>query len=90
MGGNAEYIARSDALDALAYFEEYSPTGKCARDIIRNLPAADVAERKKSRWIVEAGRRNHWHCRECGYVIGVMKMDANFCPSCGAYMTEAE
>ena len=38
------------------------------------------------RWVKEKGRRNHWHCSKCKYVIGVMKMDAKYCPQCGAKM----
>ena len=37
---NGDLIWRNDAIDALAYFDEKSPTGKTAQDIIVGLPSA--------------------------------------------------
>lgn len=39
-----------------------------------------------ARWIKEKDRRFRWHCSRCGYVIGPMKRDANYCLKCGAKM----
>lgn len=50
-----------------------------------DVPKTFYVERR-GRWVKEKNRRNHWHCSKCKYVIGVMKMDANYCPYCGARM----
>lgn len=47
-------------------------------------------EKKHGEWVEEPDRRFHWHCSECGYVIGVVKMDCNYCPKCGARMDGEE
>lgn len=39
-------------------------------------------------WVPEPDRRNHWHCSKCGYVIGILKVDAKYCLNCGAKMDE--
>lgn len=59
-------------------------------DVISLVPASDDAPARKGQWIPEPDRRYRWHCSECGYVIGVMKMDADFCLKCGADMREEE
>lgn len=44
---NDDTISRLDAIDALAYFEEKSPTGRTAQDVVKALPSAqaDMAEK---------------------------------------------
>ena len=37
-------------------------------------------------WVEETDRYHRWHCSHCGYVIGILKMDSNYCPRCGAIM----
>lgn len=56
--------------------------------LIERQPAADVSPVRKGQWIPEPDRYYHWHCSECGYVIGVIKMDADYCLKCGADMRE--
>lgn len=56
----------------------------------RDCPLPDAVPARRGRWIPEADRYNHWHCSECGYVIGVMKMDSLFCLKCGADMEGRE
>ena len=84
----AKYID-ADALKAVLVFSKN--TGDMLASDMRKIlqeidlcPAADVEPVRHGRWIVEEDRYNHWHCSECGYVIGVMKMDALYCPRCGA------
>ena len=50
-------------------------------------------EPKRTHWVHEPDRTNHWHCSGCGYVTGLAGLMCNFCPSCGAKVqkkTEAE
>lgn len=37
-------------------------------------------------WIEEADRDRHWHCSECGYVVGLAGKTFKYCPECGARM----
>ena len=55
-------------------------------EMVERLPAANVKPVVRGEWIPETDRHYHWHCSECGYVIGTMRMDANFCLKCGADM----
>ena len=57
----------------------------CDRHIkeIRNLPAADVVERKKGKWI-HFSRSDE--CSVCGYDTGKYEAPTWFCPKCGADM----
>lgn len=54
--------------------------------ILEEYGTADIAPVRHGKWVEELDRRFHWHCSECGYVIGVVKMDCNYCPNCGAKM----
>ena len=84
-----DYIKRSDALEVtFTLDDEIDIDG--ARRFINAIPAADVAPVKHGRWVEETDRYNHWHCSECGYVIGVMKMDSRYCLKCGAKMQKEE
>ena len=56
-------IYRNDAVDALAYFDERSPTGKTAQDIIIGLPSAQpepcedaVSREAVSSWLKQYGQ----------------------------------
>lgn len=55
--------------------------------LAEGVPAAAVRPVVRGEWIPETDRHYHWHCSECGYVIGAMRMDADFCLKCGADMT---
>lgn len=55
-------------------------------DDIRNMPTIEAELVRHGKWVEELDRQFHWHCSECGYVIGVVKMDCNYCPNCGAKM----
>ena len=92
-----DFISRAEAV-ALAM--EYCPDddGVCSKaghdlrellDDLESAPPADVRPVVRGEWVEEKGRLYRWHCSECGYVIGVARMDANFCPNCGADMREA-
>lgn len=54
------------------------------KEWLEDLPTADVRENVHGEWIEEKDRYNHWHCSHCGYVIGLLKMDAKYCPHCGS------
>lgn len=30
----------------------------------------------------------HWECSQCGYVVGEIKQDCNYCPRCGSHMSD--
>ncbi len=69
---------------------------KVARDIatiIENEKDMRVILQNADRtatWVPEPDRRNHWHCSKCGYVIGILKVDAKYCLNCGCKMREGE
>ena len=56
------------------------------KEWLEDLPIADVRENVHGEWIEETDRHLHWHCSHCGYVIGVLKMDSDYCPHCGSQM----
>lgn len=80
-----EYISREAALKAL-----FAP-GMCYApmqlQIIKNLPAADVAEVVHRRWIWNEEGEIDWEqfyrCSNCG---NKEYWESNFCPNCGAKM----
>lgn len=41
-------------------------------------------------WVKEIDRHYHWHCSCCKHVVGVQRMECNFCPNCGAKMDGPE
>ena len=83
----AEYIKREDALGCVLWVFD--------RQRIKELPAADVAEVKRGKWI-EVQKENIWNdivpvleCSACGkYTVGTrgIMTKSNYCPNCGAKM----
>lgn len=53
---------------------------------IREIPAADVLERKKGEW-TDIGGIIRWGCPLCHHAY---EHRYNFCPNCGADMREGE
>ena len=78
-----DYIRREDALKAL-----YNDYAYSAMDVIKRLPAADVAEVVHGKWASEAkGGVYGPVCSVCGYYIpGISFWNAPYCPKCGARM----
>lgn len=83
-----EYIERVTALNALIRALGYC---QCANDVITRIPAADVAEVRHGRWILERepdGTPYCFHCSVCDndfHHIGIMTA-TDYCPNCGARM----
>lgn len=84
-----DYISRETALKAL-----FAP-GMCYApiqlQIVKDLPAADVAEVGHARW---ERVRSNWYCTGCnkGYRItkgAPMASGFSYCPNCGAKMDGA-
>ena len=96
----ADYISREEALMAVtrAKLPDTTPKGvpiangkRSVTDCIRRIkeiPSADVVERKEGKWI-DGGRDGpyrHVICSECGYDFG--NFHWGYCPNCGARMEE--
>lgn len=95
-----EYIEREELLYE---FREIMPdigVNELADELYNvalNLPAADVAEVKRGKWI-EVQKENIWNdivpvleCSACGkYTVGTrgIMTKSNYCPNCGAKMME--
>ena len=82
-----EYIKREDAcyaagLIALASVDREITCGE-VQQIMNSIPAADVVERKKGKWI-HFSRSDE--CSVCGYDTGKYEAPTWFCPKCGADM----
>ena len=92
----ADYIRREDALKAL-----YNDYAYAAMDVIKRLPAADVAEVVYGQWQGEGDGYadgalvyDVWVCSNCGHYIDDGTDDPeclpNYCPNCGAKMDGGE
>lgn len=87
-----EYIERVTALNALIRALGYC---QCANDVITRIPAADVAEVRHGRWILERepdGTPYCFHCSVCDndfHHIGIMTA-TDYCPNCGARMDKED
>ena len=82
--------SKTDPEDFCSYMESGKDvkriTNKCAK-AIKCLPAADVVERKKGKWIFDG---DCYKCNKCGAVYSwwADSQVSNYCPNCGARMTE--
>lgn len=59
--------------------------------MVKDFPAADVAEVKHSHWVEDDDSIIHGHCYRCGWAAIWQETDifgSNYCPSCGARMVE--
>ena len=76
----ADYIRREDALKAL-----YNDYAYAAMDVIKRLPAADVAEVVHAKWIPfhSEAAGDIQYCPACDIGFDA-RMD--YCPHCGAHM----
>lgn len=92
----ADYIEREYTLDAIKkYFPRSYRSLNIFRDI-KELPAADVAEVRRGKWIDTCVR--DWRCSECDceiqkirHVDGYCYNDLpNYCPNCGARMDKED
>ena len=77
-----DLISRAAALNALLMSKDY----RDAHDALEQLPAVDAAPVRHGRWVEETDRENHWHCSECGVVVGIVAKYAPYCYKCGAAM----
>lgn len=88
----ADFIRREDALKVLCNNYAYA-----AMDVIKRLPAADVAEVVRGQWQGEGDGYadgalvyDVWVCSNCGHYIDDGTDDPeclpNYCPVCGAKM----
>ena len=95
-----EYISRQDVLSAL-YKHGLSASKVCT--IIKDIPLADVVEKKTGKWIIVDIPSTGWFrvtCSKCGEdvtstipIIGFFpnaKAIWNYCPNCGCSMRETE
>ena len=86
-----DYISREDALGSICIDcsaqRDCRPDERCADyERIKNIPAADVQEVKRGKWIGgELG-----HCSRCGHEGCASDIwntgDIRYCPNCGARM----
>lgn len=97
-----DYIKRKDALtDAMCVgiscqecpFLIHPVNGGCKiENYMKSIPAADVVERKKGKWIeVNVKGLDYVYCSECEDSYYPTPIDPSwyFCPHCGADMREA-
>ena len=83
----AEYIER-EALKA--EFEEDGHLSAYIEEMIDSIPAADVREVKRGKWMFEGSIENTWKVYTCSQ-CGANCIDGwNFCPNCGEQMDMRE
>ena len=92
----SDYIKREDAILELAcncYAGEMTLKGyDRVLAALANIPAADVREVVRGKWIWSGLLVERPHCSECMadayWVDGYGYMTENYCPNCGADMRE--
>lgn len=92
----AEYIEREILLKKNFYSENCNSEENrwndyAIKDIIRHIPAADVAPVKHGHWIQID--KNKCECSNCGIIVLIAVYphgDKNYCPNCGAKMDGGE
>ena len=57
-------------------------------DFLKSIPAVDVRPVVHGEW--KNTGSDMWECSVCGYGMMPWNASINFCPNCGAYMTEDE
>ena len=87
----AEYIKKNDAYTAAGFMAAASADRELTcgeiKQIIDNIPVADVVERQRGKWEYKPSLYpygvEHFECSLCGESV----VDrTNFCPNCGADM----
>ena len=79
----SDYISREAAIERLEKLFHLQAT--TARVIIEAIPAADVLENKRGKWIRGDMILNRQVCSICSARFDTLEND-NFCPNCGAQM----
>ena len=82
-----EYIKRQDI--HLALDRHYFPGELSLKETIDSVPAADVVERKKGKWMYKKITTDLHVVGQCS-VCKERRIIDNFCPNCGADMREEE
>lgn len=90
----AEYINKRDALKIMRDAWDICENGDFAIseaiNCVESLPAADVVERKKGKWLEHDTDKTFAKCSECGcyWELAIVKeCNMDFCPHCGAEMS---
>ena len=77
-----DYIRREDALKAL-----YNDYAYAAMDVIKRVPAADVAPVVHGRWERVRKSATTWRCSACDVMVGAFLAGcSHYCYCCGAKM----
>lgn len=82
----AEYIDKAITVKGLRMAHYYD-----GADFVSNIPAADVVEVRHGRWIYF--KLGGWKCSECNnqasfWCMASTQNLSDYCPHCGAKMTE--
>ena len=80
-----DFIKREDAINAVLEQLPVCFEMDAVESALMELPAADVREVVRGRWIEKGGV---WECPECkaAYKARLLYIKPNFCPNCGAKM----
>lgn len=84
-----DFIKRGDALNEIHRFRGYidEDLEYRMRSAINKIPAADVLEVKRGRWIKTVGENgvtSACRCSNCGFGDNRYSL-FNYCPNCGSY-----
>lgn len=85
----SDYIKREDAINAI-FSNAFTPS--VVRRVLRQIPSADVVERKRGEWELHNVIFDILKCTSCGSTINCnafgeyYKKHWKFCPNCGAEM----
>lgn len=79
----AEYIERERVLANAVFVHGQWDDAYVSAEKIKEIPAADVAPARHAHRVDNGGF--YYRCSECG---GVLTYGGNYCPNCGAELTE--
>lgn len=82
-----EYISRESAIGAIIWNVSEIMNRSQAESVLRDVPVADVVERKHGEWITRPWDSYYFRCSVCGGEVGTKWP---FCHHCGADMREGD
>lgn len=86
----SEYYSKEVVLDIIATMVAHHRSAADVYDVVEDIPAADVVERKVGTWRRYSPFTDTFECDQCGYQVVDESFCTSFCPECGVVMRRIE